>query len=74
MTSLLNDMGWEAVANLRLRRLEQVNAENERLRQVEAMARYVLEKFQKDEAQGYRSRDRQFAIEMLGKFLTVEQV
>ena len=29
---LLNEMGWEAVANLRLKRLEEVNEENERLR------------------------------------------
>ncbi|MGJ4953000.1 hypothetical protein [Bradyrhizobium sp. HKCCYLS20291] len=29
----------------------------------------VLETFEKSEAQGYRSRDRQFAIDLLGKAL-----
>lgn len=30
--TLLNEDGWKALANIRLRRLEEVNAENERLR------------------------------------------
>jgi hypothetical protein len=30
--SLLNEMGWEALANIRLRRLEEVNEENVKLR------------------------------------------
>lgn len=30
-------------------------------------ARHVLDTFRKDEAQGYRSKDRQFAIAILGK-------
>ena len=52
---------------------EKVAAEIERLQRVEHMARCVLETFRKDEAQGYRSRDRQFAIELLGKFIVDEQ-
>lgn len=41
--------------------------EIERLRKIEEMARYVLEKFQKDEAQGYHTKDREFAISLLAK-------
>lgn len=47
--------------------LEDAAKEIERLRRIEAMAQRVLETFQKDEAQGYRSKDRQFAIELLAK-------
>lgn len=42
---LLNEEGWEALANLRLKRLNEVNAENEQLRlrisQLEEQLDYV---------------------------------
>ena len=41
--TLLNEMGWEALASIRLRRLEEVNAENERLRAAHDHLRYGLE-------------------------------
>jgi hypothetical protein len=31
-----------------------------------------LETFQKDEAQGYRSRERQYAIDMLGPYFVAD--
>lgn len=34
---------------------------------VREAAQHVLDTFRKDEAQGYRSKDRQFAIAILGK-------
>jgi hypothetical protein len=33
-------------------------------------AKLVFDKFVRDEADGYRSRDRQFAIDILGRVLT----
>lgn len=45
--------------------LEKRNAEIERLREIEVAARTVLDTFKQSEAQGYRSRDRQYAIEIL---------
>lgn len=47
--------------------------EIERLRKIEDAAKYVLKTFKKDESDGYRSRDRQFAIDILGKPFTPEQ-
>jgi hypothetical protein len=44
--------------------------EIERLRPIAAAAKYIHDRFVKDEADGYRSRDRQFAIEILGKALS----
>jgi hypothetical protein len=44
-----------------------------RLRRLEKSARIVVKTFQKDEAQGYRSRDRQYAIDMLGPYFVNEQ-
>lgn len=64
---------WREYINAAERMLERINRltsedeELERLRRLEQMARHVLETFQKDEAQGYRSRDRQYAIELLAK-------
>lgn len=43
------------------------SAENVKLRKLAEMARTVLDTFREDEAQGYRSKDRQFAIELLAK-------
>lgn len=40
-------------------------AEIERLLKIERAATVVVETFEKDEAQGYRSKDRQFAIAVL---------
>lgn len=47
--------------------------EIERLQKIEAAAKTVVETFRKDEAQGYRSRDRRYAIEMFRPYLN-EQV
>ena|ERR1700722_11403722 len=42
---LLNEMGWEGLANIRLRRLEEVNRENIDLRtKIESDARVIAEK------------------------------
>ncbi len=43
--------------------------ENERLQGIETAARIILQNFEQSEAQGYRSRDRQFAIDILRKVL-----
>lgn len=41
----------------------------EKVRLLYDYAKTVLETFEKDEARGYRSRDRQFAIDLLRKAL-----
>jgi hypothetical protein len=48
-------------------RVSKMADEIDRLKKIEEMARFVLEKFQKDEAQGYHTRDREFAISLLAK-------
>lgn len=40
---------------------------------LEQVARLILETFRRDEAQGYRSRDRQFAIALLAAVLDQSQ-
>lgn len=42
---LLDEQGWEALANIRLRRLEEDNAENERLAALVAMTRKAIDDF-----------------------------
>jgi hypothetical protein len=49
-----------------------MKAEIDRLKRLEKAARTVLETFQKDEAQGYRSRERQYAIDMLGPYFVAD--
>lgn len=43
--------------------------EIDRLVKIETAAKVVLATFRKDEANGYSSRDRQYTIEMLGKYV-----
>lgn len=54
-------------------KMDAQETENERLRAFKAAAKAVLDNFRKSEADGYRSRDRQYANEVLGKFVD-EQV
>jgi hypothetical protein len=53
-----------------LRRSTDLQADYDVLRQA---VRFVLDKFKEDEADGYRSMDRQFAIEILQKALPPEE-
>lgn len=46
--------------------------EKEKYEKLLAAVMYVLNKFKKDEADGYRSRDRQFTIMMLEKAIKDE--
>lgn len=50
----------------------EVADEIERLRQVEFFAKEVLKRFREAEAQGYHTKDRQFAIELLGKAIPAD--
>jgi hypothetical protein len=49
--------------------LAEAEREIERLRKIEWAAKEVLDTFRKSEAAGYRTKDRQYAIEILGKFV-----
>lgn len=61
-----------AYAVVRSKIINEMNAamvlsENQRIAELEAAMRLVIARFEQDEAQGYRSRDRQFAIDILCK-------
>jgi hypothetical protein len=50
---LLNDQGWEALANIRLRHLERVNEENAKLREaLEEIAEPIAAMKKRAEAEG----------------------
>ncbi len=48
---------------------EELRAAATRIEQLEQAIEYVASTFERSEAQGYRSRDRQFAIELLRRVL-----
>ena len=43
--------------------------QEQRIRELENAIKLVIDTFARDEEQGYRSRDKRFAIEILGKAL-----
>lgn len=49
--------------------LEAAAAEIAAFKKLEWAVRKVVETFREDEAQGYRSRERRYAIDMLGRYL-----
>ncbi|WP_316176284.1 hypothetical protein [Bradyrhizobium sp. SZCCHNRI1073] len=56
-------MGWDA--NGPGATASETAALNERIAKLETAIEVVVSTFEKDEAQGFRSRDRQFAIDIL---------